>query len=572
MKVNWLICLLFSSVIHLASAQQHNSDADKYPDTLFTSPLRIPLYLAGTFAELRSNHFHGGIDIKTQQVEGLDVLAAADGKVVRIKVSTYGYGKCLYVQHPNGYTTVYAHLQKFSPEIEAYVRNRQYQKKSFTIELFPKDTLFVKQGQTIGISGNTGGSGGPHLHFEIRNSKNSVPINPLLFGFDIKDNLPPQLRNVALYPLNDTTTINGKHAPAYFKVKRDQSGRYSLSQKNIKATGVVGIAIETYDYLNGSNNRCGIYSIEMSVDGQLHYGHKVEAVPFGLSRYINSHVCYSDWKTSKHKYQKSYIDVGNQLNTYYDVVLNGKVFFSQYDHKIDYLVRDSYGNSSALSFSIQRDSNKYHFEPKANVKYIYYNTNFSKIESDFTVFIPKNSLYSNTVEKVELDKENQILSILDRTIPAQKKMECKWRVPDSLKNNSQLLVGRLNQNGDIVGTYRNQNYSSDFYTFKSKTYGNYTWVIDSLKPTITPINFTPSQEVNLSSDFIQFKIDDDLSGVSHYEAKIDGVWALFEYDPKTGYFWCNLDPNRIDKGKHSLSLKIEDGANNISYFNTVFIW
>src|SRR5690554_1424403 len=199
------ILLAFLLMSPLVFAQKN------HPKDYFVSPMDVPLHMSGTFGELRNNHFHSGIDFKTQQREGQNVLAAAEGYVSRIKVSTWGYGKALYITHPNGYTTVYAHLQKYSPEIEAYVKKRQYYQKSFEVEFFPgASDLKVTQGQLIGLSGNSGGSGGPHLHFEIRDSKTENIINPLFFGFDklITDTKKPILNHVTVYPLGENSVAN----------------------------------------------------------------------------------------------------------------------------------------------------------------------------------------------------------------------------------------------------------------------------------------------------------------------------------------------------------------------------
>src|SRR5690606_3165594 len=179
------------------------------PEEYFASPLDVDLVLSGTFGELRSNHFHSGLDIKTQQREGLNILASATGYVSRINVATYGYGKALYIQHPNGYTTVYGHLQKFSPEIEAYIKKQQYAKESYEVEIYPEaGVLPVNQGDLVAFSGNTGGSGGPHLHFEIRDGSQR-PMNPKLFGISVKDTQPPTITSLYAYPLGEEAHING---------------------------------------------------------------------------------------------------------------------------------------------------------------------------------------------------------------------------------------------------------------------------------------------------------------------------------------------------------------------------
>lgn len=224
------LLLLFAPILH---AQE------KYPKEVFQSPLEIPLVLAGTFGELRSNHFHSGIDIKTQQREGLPVLAVADGTVTRIVVSHWGYGKALYVAHPNGYTSVYGHLKKFGPEIEEYVKKVQYAKQSYEVEIFPDyGELKVSQGTTVAFSGNTGGSSGPHLHFEIRSSVNEKPTNPLLYGYDVRDATDPTLLGLYAYPLSKDALINQSEEKIQINYTKQADGSF-LAEK-VTASGSIG--------------------------------------------------------------------------------------------------------------------------------------------------------------------------------------------------------------------------------------------------------------------------------------------------------------------------------------------
>ena len=237
---------------------------DSIPKKYFRSPLGIPLFLAGNFGELRSNHFHSGLDMKTQGKEGFRIYAAADGYVSRVKISPWGYGKTIYIDHPNGYTTVYAHLKGYSGVIASEIKKYQYQKESWEIDWYPSDTLMkVKKGDVIAISGNTGGSGGPHLHFEIRETESEHPVNPLLFGFDIKDNIKPIIRSITLTPLNDTSYVNNKNIMQRFLIT-GADGTYRLKYSTpINAYGEIGIGIETIDKLNGYGNRNGIYTLSL---------------------------------------------------------------------------------------------------------------------------------------------------------------------------------------------------------------------------------------------------------------------------------------------------------------------
>jgi hypothetical protein len=282
--------LIYTCVFCLVYA--YGQPTDKYPKDYFRSPLDIPLFLAGNFGELRPNHFHAGIDIKTESVEGKNIYAAAEGYVSRIKIATNGYGKVIYITHPNGYVTTYAHLQRFSDKIEEYVKKQQYHKEKFEIELFPgKKQLPVEKGEVIALSGNTGGSGGPHLHFEIRDEKTEIAINPLLFGFDIKDDIKPVIKNIAIYPLNDSSYVNGVNKEKYIDLAGSE-GKYRITGGPYTVSGEIGFSVEANDYLNGSSNKCGLFSVELLLDSNRIYYHEIEQIAFSESRYINSHVDY----------------------------------------------------------------------------------------------------------------------------------------------------------------------------------------------------------------------------------------------------------------------------------------
>ena len=230
--------------------------------------------LAGTFAELRGNHFHSGIDIRTNEKENLEVVSSAEGYVSRINVSTSGFGKALYIQHPNGLTTVYAHLNRFSPEIEAYVRAKQYENKKFQIKLFPKkDELKVKKGQLIALSGNTGGSKGPHLHFEVRNNK-SEPINPLYAEFpELQDTIKPLIRSLTFSPITRNASVGGSTEPSFIRFNPKSNIAFNSA---IPTQGKIGFGIEVYDNNNGANNQNGIHIIEVYENDKLIFTHMID--------------------------------------------------------------------------------------------------------------------------------------------------------------------------------------------------------------------------------------------------------------------------------------------------------
>jgi hypothetical protein len=321
----------------------------------FRSPLDIPLYLAGNFSELRGNHFHTGIDIKTLSVEGKAVYAIEDGYVARIKISTSGYGKAIYIRHPNGYTSVYGHLQKANPEIEKYIQDRQYKKESYTIELFPgKDELVVKKGDLIARSGNTGGSNGPHLHFEIRETNSEKPVNPLLFDFAITDNIRPIIKGIRIYPLSENSYVSSYPGNANGFMVSGNYGKYRMTEgQNIKIFGEIGFAVHTYDLLNGYPNKCGVYTIQLIVDSAEVFMTEFEKLDFSTMRYINTYSDYFLLKKYKMSYHKQFIGKNNKLKIYPTKVNKGIITFNDGKiHHIKYIITDSYNNRSELEFTV----------------------------------------------------------------------------------------------------------------------------------------------------------------------------------------------------------------------------
>jgi len=293
-------------------------------DTLgWIPPVDIPIYLSGNFAELRTGHFHAGIDIKTQGQEGFKIYAVQDGYISRIKVSSGGYGKAIYINHPDGYTSVYAHLKEYNIQLDKYVRAKQYENKSYNINIFPeKGELTVNQGDIIGLSGNSGSSAGPHLHFEIRDTKSSRPINGLFLGYDIKDNIPPRMDYLYVYPQNEQSTINGKNSNHYYSLKKD-NGNFVLRQGDtLNADGNIGFGLKVNDFLNGSANRCGIYQLKAYTNNTLFFHEKFDGVSFAETRYINSLMDYKVNKERKRKLHKLFIEPNNKFYFLYSQTEN----------------------------------------------------------------------------------------------------------------------------------------------------------------------------------------------------------------------------------------------------------
>ena len=323
----------------------------------FRSPVDIPIYLSGNFGEIRSTHFHSGIDIKTQGTIGKKVYSVEEGYISRIKVSVNSYGKTIYINHPNGYTSVYGHLNNFNSKIEKIAKSIQYQDQEFEIDFYPKkDEIKVPKGEIIGYSGNTGSSEGPHLHFEIRETNEQIPVNPLFFNFDIKDDIPPVLYNLIIYPLDSKTTIDGLNKITQFNLKKIDSKYSTVDTNEIKINGHVGFGIEMNDYLNGSSNRCGIYKLSVYKNNQLYYDHTIDKFSFSEASYVRSHIDYAQKLKSKQTIQKTFISPNNNLSIY-TFSKNRGIFNFSYDslYQIRILASDAYGNKSEISFNIIGD-------------------------------------------------------------------------------------------------------------------------------------------------------------------------------------------------------------------------
>ncbi len=328
----------------------------KYPKGYLLFPIMPgqPNYLAGNMGELRPNHFHAGLDVKTQGREGLPVYASADGYVSRIKIAWGGYGNALYLTHPNGLVTVYAHLKSFNKTIGDYLRRQQYDRKTFEIELLPDSTLLrVKRGDIVGFSGNTGGSGGPHLHYEVRDAQENV-LNPEYFGFtEIKDNVAPVIDRLALVTLQPTARVRGEFGRAEVVPAKVASHIYSVKEP-ISVWGKVGLELLTSDLTGGTPNRNGVSRIEVQVDGQPVFAHHLETFSFDVSRSINVHVNYDQYLKSHNRFQRCYVADGNELNTYTTDRNRGALTIRDAElHPVVVTVADAYGNHTQLRFTLR---------------------------------------------------------------------------------------------------------------------------------------------------------------------------------------------------------------------------
>ncbi|SNR68625.1 Peptidase family M23 [Maribacter sedimenticola] len=541
---------------------------EQYPKDVFGPPMDIPIILAGTFGELRSNHFHAGLDIKTQQREGIPVNAIGDGTVTRIKVSLWGYGKVLYIAHPNGYTSVYGHLQKFSPTIEAYIKKLQYEKKSFEVEVFPDyGEIKVTKGELIAYSGNTGGSAGPHLHFEIRSSISEKPTNPFLYGMHVADATNPILEKLFAYPLSDNAHINHNQERTQINFSRQDDGTY-LADK-VEALGEIGFGFIGYDRLDMAANKNGVYSVEFNVNGKIYSLYNFESFSFGETRYINTLIDYDYYGRHRQRIQKSFKSPGNNLSIYKELYNEGKVKVNKgLSYTANLIIKDYAGNTVKLAIPIEGKENQ---GPSTNNDNVTDNFLVAKKPNNYDlggakVYFPANTFYEDFY--IDLKKGADTVTIHSNTVPAHRNFTITFDASKYPKEtHKQLFIARLNDK--IQPNFTNTYKRGDLFTARTRNLGTYTIAQDTTPPTIRTKNFKEKQWLN-NYKYLSVSIADDLSGIDSYTATLNGEWILMEYEPKRNTLTYNFDDKIADQTQCVLKVTVTDNVGNVSTLTTSF--
>ncbi len=556
-----LFCVLFLLSFCLTGQEQ-------YPKDIFRPPLDIPLVLSGTFGELRSNHFHGGIDIKTQQRQGLPVYAVADGTVSRIKVSIYGYGKVLYVAHPNGFTSVYAHLQKFGPKIQEYIKELQYKKREYQVETFPEfGELEVKKGDIIAYTGNTGGSFGPHLHFEIRNSVTQKPTNPLLYGFEVRDATNPELVGLFGYPLSKGAHINGSEEKLQLNFTKQGNGTFLADP--VTALGTIGFGINGFDRQDLAANKNGLFSVSQMVNGKVISSYNFERFSFGETRYINTLIDYSHYKKFKQRIQKLFKEPSNKLSIYKEQYLDGKLVIQEgLSYEVVISLKDVEENETIVRIPVQGKN-----EEKKIVKQVATTDHFIEASKPASfslgkakVYFPASTFYDDFY--MQLDQAGDTITVHNDRVAVHRNFTLNFDVSSiDAEKRKQMFIAHLDDDlrPSHIRTYK----KGTTFTARTKSLGKFTLATDTIPPKVRPRNFAPGKWLN-NYQSLSLTISDDLSGIQSYDAFINGKWILMEYEPKKRMISYNFKDNTFSTTQCNLKVVVTDNVGNTTTFEETF--
>ncbi|WP_298954531.1 M23 family metallopeptidase [uncultured Nonlabens sp.] len=559
-------CLL---TLFLFSSRYCESQTIKnLPQDYFVNPLDIDLKLSGTFGELRSNHFHSGLDIKTNQRTGANVHAAAAGYVSRIKIERYGYGKALYITHPNGYTTVYAHLKKFAPRIEAYLKKKQYQKESYTIQLYPTDLeLRVDQNEIVAYSGNSGGSGGPHLHFEIRDSA-ARPINPMMMGVEIPDTKRPLVKQIKAYPLNENSTINGRNEAKLLRLIPLKGGKFKVEP--FSAYGEIGVGVNTSDQQNKANNQNGTFHIETYFNGSKNFEMTFDRYAFSESRHINQLIDYEHFKNTKSRISRLYIPNESPLSLYEHHINKGvlQLYDAGTTHSYRIKIEDFKKNSVEINMNIKNEAPLESIPYKDNdlLTFVDHSSTYNQSYGPYSLMIPKGALYQNVF--LDISQNADTLKVHKDIVPLHKNMIISYDMSSKQNDNlKQYYIGRVTSWGAVY--HVNTRRKGTTLSAATRTMGTYAISKDDTAPTIKPFNFKNKQWITKNKT-LKLKIADKNTGINGYRATVNGQFILMEYDYKTGMLTHDFSDGVVTDSENELKVIVTDNVGNSTTFEATF--
>ena len=566
MNVQKLLAVFFFLAFFISATAQI-FPAKNYPQGYFQWPLVAKIGLAANFGELRPNHYHMGLDCKTDKKENVTVVAAADGYIAKVKIEPYGFGRCIYINHPNGLTTVYAHLNNFNPALEKYITAQQYQLKSWKVFIDIPASLFpVKKGQLIAYSGNTGGSQGPHTHFEIRDTKTDKVLNPLLFGFAITDNIPPDILRLAVY---DRCISTYEQSPKFYPLKKVNGVYITSPAVLIYNTDKVSFAITAYDRYSASSNKNGIYQAILFEDESPVVGFQMDSISYDETRYLNAHIDYKLRSTGGPFVQHLSRLPGYAYGIYKEATGNGVINLENDSvHQIKIEVKDAYGNTSHLKFGIIRGAEQKkqnNVEDSAGYQQREFHPGFINIfeNENLSFYLPENSLYDSVrflYKEIIPATGFPIYQLHNTSVPVQGMFPVKIKNtvathPD--KSDSYRMV--MHRFGNGKNDYAKAVNENGWYKASFREFGSFQLMEDTIPPTITPIGFKEGMHTT-KLNRIAFVIADATGELVNFTATLDGQWLRFSND-KGRIFIYKFDEH-CPTGTHELIISVEDCVGN----------
>jgi len=543
--------------------------AQDYPKHYFSSPIGDNLKVSSNFGKIRPNHFHAGLDINTKLKSGINIYAVAQGYISRVKISSKGYGKAIYITHPNGFVSVYGHLSEIEKNVADHVYEIQHQKKQFEVDLnFPAGKFPIQKSAIIGKSGNTGRSYGAHLHFEMREEISELALNPLLFNFNVPDNAPPIIHNLYIYRFSDDLKYSNYHEKDLLNI---------VNNDTLYSFGKLGLGLELRDYLSKNKGNFDVYQLSLSVDDSLYFKYKFNKFAFDESKYINSFIDYAELRKSGKKIIKCFIEPNNKLSIY-ETSQSGLFDFSDGQlHKLRISASDIKGNATSFVFYIKSDSLQI-LAPPEKSKLVVKTIDYSKVDEfvtdSFRITFNENCLYDDLdlkyfVSNGHASGFSKYHYVHNPSIPLHNSVSIEIKpnqIPENLKMKTLIAgVGPRGSSFSVGGTWNN-----GFMQTNISNFGTYFVTIDTVLPTIQPFKYKTKKKVK--SNFLHFKIKDELSGIQEYVGFIDSKWVLFEYDEKNDLISCNLPSENIAEGKHHLFLWVRDKCNNLTIYESEFLY
>lgn len=546
-----LVAIFFPMAMQAQIFQPKN-----YPKKYFVWPVKAAIGIAANFGELRPNHYHMGLDCRTDQKENAPIIAAADGYIARVKIEPYGFGRCIYINHPNGLTTLYAHLNDFYPELENYIKQQQYKAESWQLflENIPAHLFPVKKGQFIAYSGNTGGSQGPHLHFEIRDTKTDKVLNPLLFDFPIKDNIPPALLRLAVYDRSKSTY---EQTPRLYPLKKVKGLYQPVPAILALPANQVSFAITAVDRYTGSTNQNGIYAAELYHNNEPVVGFEIDSISYDETRYMNAHVDFK-LKTSGGPWVQHLSRLpGYNHGIYKEVSGDGVIDIGDKEtHQVGIDVKDTEGNTSTIRFAIRSTGAAAIQTPAANRFKPGYVNVFEN--QNLSLYLGENHLYDSVDFKVSpaAGTHGGIAYLLHSgNVPVH------TFYPVKIKNSNSGSPSRMVMRRwwGAKDDYAKAEPEGDWYRSTFKALGNVELYADLVPPSITPVGFKDGMNAAKLNRLV-FVVRDETDELRNFRAELDGKWLRFSND-KGKTFIYKFDEH-CGPGEHELKISVEDVAGN----------